>query len=375
MGPDDGTDGTLASTATNGGTTAFSTATDTASIVVTGVNDAPVLNVAAAPALTAVNEDAGAPVGRRGHPRVRRLVDFNPPAGGLDNVTDVDAGALTGIAVTAADSTTAAGPSRSTGAPPGHRWVRSPRPAHASSPRTPTTGSTSSPTPNFNGNLATAITFRAWDQTTGTDGTLVSTATNGGTTAFSTATDTASLVVTAVNDAPVLDASKGPVLAALNEDAPAPVGAVGTLVSALVDFATPAGQVDNITDIDAGALLGIAVTAADADQRHLVLLPQRRHHMAGARCGYERQRAPPRGGHRQPALLPARRELQRQHRHGHHVPGLGPDQRHGRRHRRHHRQRRHQRILHRDRHCVPHHHGGQRRPGPRCLEEPGARSR
>jgi hypothetical protein len=66
-----------------------------------------------------------------------------------------------------------------------------------------------------------------------------------------------------VNDAPVLDATKTPVLTAENEDAGAPVGAVGTLVSSLVDFAVPAGQVDNVTDVDSGAQLGIAVTATD----------------------------------------------------------------------------------------------------------------
>ena len=38
---------------------------------------------------------------------------------------------------------------------------------------------------------------------------------------------------------------------------------VGTLVSSLVDFASPAGQVDNVSEVDSGALLGIAVTAAD----------------------------------------------------------------------------------------------------------------
>ena len=67
----------------------------------------------------------------------------------------------------------------------------------------------------------------------------------------------------AANTAPVLDASKSPALTTINEDPGAPVGAVGTLVSQLVDFAAPAGQVDNVTDPDAGALLGIAITAAD----------------------------------------------------------------------------------------------------------------
>ena len=33
--------------------------------------------------------------------------------------------------------------------------------------------------------------------------------------------------------------------------------------TSLVDFAVPAGQVDNVKDFDAAALLGIAITAAD----------------------------------------------------------------------------------------------------------------
>src|SRR5204862_341303 len=74
---------------------------------------------------------------------------------------------------------------------------------------------------------------------------------------------TAALTVIAVNDAPVLDASKSPLLSAENEDAGAPAGAVGTLVSSLVDFAVPAGGLDNVSDVDAAALLGIAVTGAE----------------------------------------------------------------------------------------------------------------
>jgi hypothetical protein len=52
-------------------------------------------------------------------------------------------------------------------------------------------------------------------------------------------------------------------LTAVNEDAGAPSGVVGTLVSQLVDLVSPAGQVDNVTDANTGALLGIAVTAAN----------------------------------------------------------------------------------------------------------------
>src|SRR5438093_1391214 len=58
------------------------------------------------------------------------------------------------------------------------------------------------------------------------------------------------------NTAPLLS-DTNVVLSPVAEDAGAPAGAVGTLVSALVG----AG---NVADPDAGALYGIAVTAADA---------------------------------------------------------------------------------------------------------------
>ena len=47
--------------------------------------------------------------------------------------------------------------------------------------------------------LTEGITFRAWDRTSGTAGTTTDTADNGGATPFSTATETASIVVNAVN--------------------------------------------------------------------------------------------------------------------------------------------------------------------------------
>ncbi len=118
--------------------------------------------------------------------------------------------------------------------------------------------------PQFENGSNPDFTFRAWDQTSGTAGTKVSTASNGGTTAFSTATETASIVVTDVNDAPVLDAARTPVLNAMNEDAGVPVGAVGTLVSSLVDFQLPGGPSRQRSDDDIGSLLGIAITGANS---------------------------------------------------------------------------------------------------------------
>jgi hypothetical protein len=105
------------------------------------------------------------------------------------------------------------------------------------------------PALNFNGQAS--ITYRAWDQTSGTAGrTADLTLGTGGATSFSTGTQTASLTVTAVNDAPVLT-GPAPVLTPVT---PADQDPTGQAVSALL-----AGHV---TDVDAGALQGIAVTAA-----------------------------------------------------------------------------------------------------------------
>ncbi|BCJ90239.1 hypothetical protein IZ6_09740 [Terrihabitans soli] len=76
-----------------------------------------------------------------------------------------------------------------------------------------------------------------------------------------TETVTTTIEVVPVNDAPVLDTSESPVLSSIAEDALAPVGAVGTLVSQLV---ADGSGIDNVDDPDGGAL-GIAVTGADED--------------------------------------------------------------------------------------------------------------
>src|SRR5205807_2647003 len=75
-----------------------------------------------------------------------------------------------------------------------------------------------------------------------------------------TATQPLSFVVTGTNDAPVLNAAQTPVLTTENQNSGAPSSAVGTLVSSLVSLS---GGVDNVTDVDSGALTGIAITAAD----------------------------------------------------------------------------------------------------------------
>lgn len=61
------------------------------------------------------------------------------------------------------------------------------------------------PNLNFNGTINKAIVFRAWDRSSGTAGSSADATHNGGTTAFSRHTESASITVTAINDAPVLD--------------------------------------------------------------------------------------------------------------------------------------------------------------------------
>ena len=140
---------------------------------------------------------------------VSSLVDLAVPAGQVDNVTDWNSGALVGIAVTAADTTNGTWfYSTNNGA----SWNALGAVAGNNARLLAADANTRlyfQPNANFNGAIPTAITFRAWDQTSGTNGGTADSTANGGTTAFSTATDTASLTVNAVNDAPVLDRTEG----------------------------------------------------------------------------------------------------------------------------------------------------------------------
>ena len=75
---------------------------------------------------------------------------------------------------------------------------------------------------------AGSLSFRAWDESTGTAGTKVDATTTGGTTAFSGTTATSNITVTAINDAPVLNS--GIDFTGINEDN---INNAGQLVSTL----------------------------------------------------------------------------------------------------------------------------------------------
>ena len=163
----------------------------TVSIAVNPVNDAPVL------ADTALSAQCGERRRRR-------------PGGGGGHACERPGGwrerrgqrGGQGIAITAAD---AANGSWWYSTDNGASWNALGTPSAASSRLLASDAGTRiafQPNANYNGTIATAITFRAWDRSSGSNGGTADTSSNGGTTAFSSATDTASLTVNPVNDAP-----------------------------------------------------------------------------------------------------------------------------------------------------------------------------
>ncbi|MEJ8827453.1 cadherin-like domain-containing protein, partial [Variovorax humicola] len=183
------------------------TANQVVTVTLAGTNDAPVLSAAATPILASVNEDAGAPAGAVGT-LVSSLVNLNPPTGGLDNVTDADSGAMTGIALTGVNATHGSWWYSTNG---GANWAAVGAVSDASALLLAADANTRvyfQGNSNFNGTVSDGITFRAWDQTSGAAGTKLSTVTNGDSSAFSNATDTASITVSAVNDDPVAVADR-----------------------------------------------------------------------------------------------------------------------------------------------------------------------
>ncbi|MGW8394375.1 beta strand repeat-containing protein [Pseudoduganella sp. HUAS MS19] len=168
---------------------------------VTGINDAPVLVSAATPVLARVLQNAGAPSGAAGS-LVSDLVDLAPP-GGLDNVTDADHNAVTGVALTGTNTANGTWWYSTNG---GSTWAAVGNVSNSSALLLSADANTRiyfQGTSNFNGTVSDGVTFRAWDGTSGTAGTRADTSVNGGSSAFSTGTDTAGITVDAINVAPV----------------------------------------------------------------------------------------------------------------------------------------------------------------------------
>jgi hypothetical protein len=186
-------------------------------ITVTGQNDAPVLDNTGNMTLSAINEDN---VSNNGTLVSGIIASAEPP----DRITDVDASALEGIAVTGVDNTNGTWQFTIDN---GTNWTPFGAPSVTTARLLAANANTRVrfvPASNFNGTVNTGITFRAWDQTSGTNGNTADPSTNGGTTAFSTATETAGITVNPVNDAPTANAQ----LVGTNEDTPVGITLTGT---------------------------------------------------------------------------------------------------------------------------------------------------
>jgi hypothetical protein len=226
-----GTAGTSADTTTSGGTTAFSSGVNTASVVVTAVNDAPILS-AAAPQFPTLTEDDQSNAGQT----VATLVGAT--------IADADSGAVEGIALTSIANGNGRWQYSQDG---GATWSDI---ASVSSTQALLLSSTDSMrfVPDGENATAASFTYRAWDRSVGSSGATANVTTNGGTTAFSSGENTASVTVTAVNDSPALGVD-APLMPTLTEDEVANAG---------LSVATVIGS--TIADVDAGTPQGVAIT-------------------------------------------------------------------------------------------------------------------
>jgi hypothetical protein len=156
------------------------------------VNHAPVLDASKSPTLNSVRQNSDLPVGQVGT-LISQLITNT---GTLKNVSDADANSLRGIAITAANTTNGAWYYSTNN---GFKWVELGSVSNTSARLLAADAGTRlyfKPKAGFTGSISSAITFRAWDRTRGSNGSLASTATSGGYSPFSSATDTASIDVT-----------------------------------------------------------------------------------------------------------------------------------------------------------------------------------
>ncbi|MEO1331712.1 MAG: Ig-like domain-containing protein, partial [Pseudomonadota bacterium] len=222
-----GAEGDIVDVSVNGGTTAFSAQEETAAVAIVATNSAPVFDTLGGASFGAGAEDAALS---------GSIADL------LENASDADAGAGLGIAVTGVDDANGTWEYSLDGA----TWATLDGSDGAARLLDLESEIRFTPDADFNGTAT--ISYRAWDRTTGLAGDAVDVTSNGGVTAFSALTETATATITAVNDAPVLDAAETPALPDVTEDATAPAGVriadiLSTPVSAIASTAAPSASV------------------------------------------------------------------------------------------------------------------------------------
>jgi hypothetical protein len=196
---------------------------DTVTITVTPVNDAPVLNPAYTPIMTAIDMNAGDDDGSGADGDDDATKNTNNAGDSVaaivadGSITDVDGGAVEAIAVTSVDNTNGVWQFSTDN---GTSWIAFSGTTGASVDLTSaarlldgslTGGDTHKirfvPDADYVGTAS--ITFHAWDKSSGSAGGTADASSTGDTTAFSSASDTASLTINAINEAPTFTGLDG----------------------------------------------------------------------------------------------------------------------------------------------------------------------
>jgi hypothetical protein len=173
----------------------------TRNITIAAVNDAPVLDNSATMNLTGIDEDPGSNNGD-----VVSAIIATSTANGNNAITDVDSDPE-GMAIIGIDETSPNGNWQY--ATDGTTWTDIPNGVSNTSALLLSADANTRirfvPAVDASGTLTTGLTFRAWDGSdSNAEGTSsVNVSSNGGSTAYSSASEDVSIAVTAVNDSPV----------------------------------------------------------------------------------------------------------------------------------------------------------------------------
>ena len=208
------------------------------SVSIQAVNDAPVLDNSGEMRFSPINEDDTTQNGDS-------VATLLASAGGV-RITDVDTGALQGIAVIEVGNSNG---QWQYSIDAGSSWTAFGAVSDSAAVLLNTNGRIRFlPNPNFSGQAS--LTFRAWDQTSGSSGQNgVDVSINGGTAAFSSATETAAISVLPVNDPPLID---------LNGRLPGQALTLSFIADQQTVAITAADAV--VTDVDSNELTILTVT-------------------------------------------------------------------------------------------------------------------
>ncbi|MDC0936771.1 Ig-like domain-containing protein, partial [Pirellulales bacterium] len=230
-------------------------------IAISGVNDAPILDASGDPVLGAVNEDVADAA--NGGTLVSDLIG--------SAISDVDSGSLQGIAVTTLGDLNGEWQYSTDGA---SNWSNFGSVSDTAAVLLAASGLTRVRfQPNADWNGTASIAYRAWDRTSGASGDAgVDVTNNGGSSAYSTSTESASVLVAPVNDAPTFDPLADPPTI-LQDSGPQAVAGFASGMSA--GPADEAGQVLAVNIVQTGGTLtfvsGPAIDAATGDLNYEVV--------------------------------------------------------------------------------------------------------